>query len=112
MNPIAALLSSRGGEAGIFVAAVVFTVLSTVMFDAWIMRGASVARSRAIGLALIVVFLCMAAGGFADYVIVGKRTFISLSLFLNGAAGLTILPAVLLRRGKDRELRRMTAHDL
>jgi hypothetical protein len=112
MNSIAALLSSRGGEAGVFVAAVVFTVSSTVLFDAWVTRGASVTRSRAIGVSLILVFLCMAAGGIADYVVVGKPTFISLSLFLNGAVGLSILPTVLLRRGKDRELRRMTAHDL
>ena len=112
MNSIAALLSSRGGEAGIFVAAVVFTVLSTVMFDAWITRGAGIARSRAIGVTLIFVFLCMAAVGIADYVIAGKPTFISLSLFLNGTVGLSILPTVLLHRGKDRELRRMAAHDL
>ena len=109
---IATLLSSRAGEAGIFVTAVVFTVLSTVMFDAWITRGASLARSRAVGVTLILIFLCMAAGGVADYATVGKPTFISLSLFLDGAVGLTILPTVLLRRGKDRELRRMAAHDL
>ena len=112
MNSIAALLSSRAGEAGIFVAAVVFTVSSTVLFDAWITRGASTARSRAVGVTLVLVFLCMAAGGIADYVVVGKPTFISLSLFLDGAVGLTILPTVMLRRGKDRELRRVAAHDL
>jgi hypothetical protein len=112
MNSIVPLLSSRAGEAGIFVAAVVFTVSSTVLFDAWVTRGASLTRSRAVGVSLIGVFLCMAAIGIANYAVVGKPAFISLSLFLNGAAGLTILPAVLLRRGKDRELRRMTAHDL
>ena len=109
---IATLLSSRAGEAGVFVAAVVFTVLSTVTFDAWIARGASIARSRAVGVLLILVFLCMAAGGIADYAVVGKTSFISLSLFLDGAVGLTILPTVMLRRGKDRELRRVAAHDL
>jgi hypothetical protein len=112
MNSIAALLSSRAGEAGIFVAAVVFTVSSTVLFDAWVTRGANAARSRAVGVTLVLVFLCMAAGGIADYVVVGKPGFISLSLFLDGAAGLTILPTVMLRRGKDRELRRVAAHDL
>jgi hypothetical protein len=90
----------------------VFTVSSTVLFDAWITRGASLTRSRAVGVSLILIFLCMAAGGVADYAVVGKPTFITLSLFLNGAAGLTILPTVLLRRSKDRELRRMAAHDL
>lgn len=112
MNSIVSLFSSRAGEEGVFVAAVVFTVLSTVMFDAWITRGASLARSRTVGVALVVVFLCMAAGGVVDYALVGKPSFISLSLFLNGAAGLSILPALLLRRGRDRELRRMAAHDL
>ena len=109
---IATLLSSRAGEAGIFVSAVGFTVLSTVMFDAWITRGASVTQARAVGVSLVLIFLGMAGGGVADYAFAGKATFISLSLFLNGAAGLTILPAVLLRRNRDQELRRMTAHDL
>jgi hypothetical protein len=109
---IATLLSSRAGEAGIFVIAVVFTVLSTVTFDAWVARGASVTRSRAVGVLLILVFLCMAAGGVADYAIVGKPSFIGLSLFLSGVAGLAIVPSVLLRHGQDRELRRMAAHDL
>ena len=112
MNSIISLLSSRAGEADVFVAATVFTVLSTVMFDAWVTRGASIARSRAVGVALILVFLCMAAGGVADYAIVGRPTFISLNLFINGTVGLSILPSVLLRRGKDQELRRMAAHDL
>ena len=112
MNSIISLLSSRAGEADVFVAATVFTVLSTVMFDAWVARGASVTRSRAVGVLLILVFLCMAAGGVADYAIVGKPSFIGLSLFLSGVAGLAIVPPVLLRHGQDRELRRMAAYDL
>jgi len=112
MNAVHAALASRSVDAGIFVAAVVFTVSSTVLFDAWVTRGASAARSRAVGVVLVCIFLCMAAGGVADSIAVGKPGFISLSLFLDGAVGLTILPTVMLRRGKDRELRRMAAHDL
>ena len=108
---IATLLSSRAGEAVLFAAIVVFTVVSLEMLRMWIARGAEAAQSRIVAALLALIFLGLAAGGIVDYAFVGKPNFINLAVFLTGAAGLGILPSLIFR-DKDQEIRRMAAHDL
>ena len=108
---IATLLSSRAGEAGLYVVAVVFTVASLEMFRIWLALGAGVVQSRIAAALLALVFLGLVVGGVVDYAFAGRPNFINLGFFLTGAAGLGILPSLLFGN-KDRELRRMAALDL
>jgi hypothetical protein len=111
MNAIASLLSSRAGEAALFAWALVFTVVSLEILRVWIARGAGVTEARIVSALLALVFLGLVIGGIVDYALVGRPNFINLGFFLTGAAGLGILPSLLFG-DKDRELRRMAAHDL
>jgi len=112
MSTLQSMLSPRTAEAIIFVVLVVFSVGSLERFGAWVARDASAARSRTVAALLGLVFVLMVAGGIVGYALVGHRNFLNLAFFLNGAAGLMILPATYFRRAKDRELRRIAALDL
>ncbi|HTW36029.1 MAG TPA: hypothetical protein VMD53_15530 [Rhizomicrobium sp.] len=113
MSAFHALPASRIGEIAVFVAAVVFTVVSLARFGSWLERDPRIARVRIAALLLVAVFYCMAAAGIADYAITrGQLNFLNLSFFLCGTAGTAILTVLMLRRGRDRELRRIAAHDL
>ncbi|HUO94559.1 MAG TPA: hypothetical protein VMU22_16655 [Rhizomicrobium sp.] len=112
MSTVQTLFSSRAIDAVVFAALVVFTVMSLEMFGAWLERGADIARSRLVALALALVFAAAVIGGLVDYAFVGAPNFLNLALFLTGAAGLGILPALVFRRDRDKELRRIAALDL
>lgn len=108
MNEMLSLLSSRGGEAAIFVVLVTFTVLSLVRLDAARARGAKLKKTA---MALGAVFAAMALGGAAGFLSAGELGFLNLAFFLTGAAGGGVLFAVMTGADDD-ELRRITAQDL
>jgi hypothetical protein len=113
MSTFHSLSASRVGEFAVFVVAVVFTIVSLARFGSWLKRDPRIARVRTAAILLVVVFYCMAAVGIADYAITrGRLNFLNLGLFPGGVVGLVVLTVLMLRRGKDRELRRMAAHDL
>jgi hypothetical protein len=106
-------LPAHVGEIAVFVVAVAFTVVSLAQFGSWLEHDPRIARVRAVAILLVVVFYCMVAAGIADYAVTrGRLNFLDLSLFLAGMAGLAIVTGLMLRRSRNRELRRIAAHDL
>lgn len=112
MNTIAWLISSRWVDGLLFAVIVTITVVSLAQFGSWLERGANIAQARKVALLLATVFCVLALGGVVDFAMAGRLNFLNLALFLDGAAGIGILTALMLQSGKGRELRRIAAHDL
>jgi protein-S-isoprenylcysteine O-methyltransferase Ste14 len=117
MDGLIAGLSAKEISGVVFAVSVVFTVCSLELLRHRMERGpGGKARpaTNATGAALGLVFLAMAGFGIAVTIIAGRVTFLSLGLFLTGAAGLGILLDLMIRArsGGAQEMRRIVARDL
>jgi len=116
---ISTLSASPVASRTIFVASVVFAVLSLELLRKWLERGSQDAkRDRATVVAAVLgtIFAAMFLAGAIDYFATGVKNFLNLTFFLTGTAGFGILVDLMWRFRSGRlgtdEMRRVSAHDL